>query len=270
MLRSRARRARNISAILLFVSLAGIVAALVFSGSDVPQESAALAPLENAPAWGFPFAPESSANDLALAQNSGSVYPYSIIPGGVSNARDLKLAIARDPVVASHYSGFDPAKARVIRLNKELAAYVSYRMGNKVYWTSRKLVLHAGENIITDGLHSARTRCGNRISEAPVKPVNSMEPMIPELETPEPGVLSSHPESPLAPWINSGPVFNPPIVPVFFGGGSPSHPSHDPPPTNPVPPVTPPTPVPEPSTLFLLATGISASLALRRKIKLPK
>jgi hypothetical protein len=111
-------------------------------------------------------------------------------------------------------------------------------------------------------------------------------------------------DSPLGPWIDSNPVgpvsappgpdhggFIPPIVPIFFGGGSPSHPSHNPPPTNPVPPGPPlnppppntppppspppppgppPTPVPEPGSLLLLATGISASLALHRKFKPPK
>jgi hypothetical protein len=282
----RARKARNTSAVIFVVFVAGICAALIPNGGNVSQESAAPLTVENAVPSGFPSAPGSPFIDLALVQNSRPVYPYSIIPGGVSSARDLKSAIASDPVVASHYSGFDLAKARVTRLNKELGAYISYRIGNKVYWTSHKHVLRAGENIITDGLHLARTRCGNRFSETAVKPVYSKEPTIAELETPEPGLLSFPFESPVATWMSSGPIaplspqatppgsdhggFIPPIVPIFFGGGSPTRPSHNPPPTNPVPPITPVNPVPEPSSLLLLATGFSAILGMRRKFKLPK
>jgi hypothetical protein len=285
MFRAQTRKARNASAALLIVSLAGVCAALLPIGSNYFQKSAAPAAVENAVPADFPYAAGTPVIDLALPLNSRPVYPYSIIPGGVSSPRELKSAIATDPIVASHYSGFDLAKARVIRLNKEMAAYVSYRRGNTVYWTSHKFVIRAGENIITDGLHSARTRCGNRISETAVKPVNSKDPTFAELETPEPDARSLPPESPLAPWVGPNSVaplsappgsdhggFIPPIIPIFFGGGSPSRPSQNPPPTNPVPPPppdTPPTAVPEPGSLLLLATGISATLAMGRKFKPP-
>ena len=296
--RFQAGKARKALAALLIVSVAAICAALIPIDSNDPQESEAPSAVENSVSADFSSAAGNLISDLALPLNSRPVYPYSIIPGGVSSPKELKSAIATDPLVASHYSGFDVAKARVIRLNKDMAAYVSYRRGNKVFWTSHKLVIRAGENIITDGLHSARTRCGNRISETAAKPVDGKEPLIAQLETPEPEVQSLPIGSPLAPWIGSNPGASlsvppgpnhggvlPPIVPTIFGGGSPFHPSHNPPPTNPVPPGPPlippppntppppgppPTPVPEPGTLLLLATGISASLALGRKYKLPK
>jgi hypothetical protein len=293
--RVQARKARNTFAALLIVSVACICVALIPTGSNYSPESAAPAAVENALPADFPYAAGTPGIDLTLPVNSRPVYPYSIIPGGVSSPRELKSAIATDPIVASHYSGFNLAKAHVVLLKKDLAAFVSYRRGNKVYWTSHKLVIRAGENIITDGLHSARTRCGNRISETAAKPVDAKEPMIAQLETPEPDGRSFPPDSPLAPWVGSNPLsappgsnrggFLPPIVPIFFGGGSPSHPSHNPPPTNPVspgpplippppnnplPPGPPPTTVPEPGTLLLLVTGISASLAIGRKFKLPK
>ena len=287
----QARKARNASAALFIVCVAGVCTALIPIGSNYSQESAASAAVENTLPADSPYAAGTPVIDLALPVNSRPVYPYSIIPGGVSSPRELKSAIANDPIVASHYSGFDLAKARVVLLKKDLAAFVSYRRGNKVYWTSHKLVIRAGENIITDGVHSARTRCGNRLSETAVKPVDAKEPMIAQLETPEPDGQSFPPDSPLAPWAGSNPLsappgsdrggFLPPIFPIIFGGGgSPSHPSHNPPPTNPVPPGPPPdnppppgpppTTVPEPGSLLLLATGISAALALGRKFKLPK
>ena len=34
------------------------------------------------------------------------VYPYSVIPGGVESAQELKNAVLRDSVVAGHYAGF--------------------------------------------------------------------------------------------------------------------------------------------------------------------
>jgi hypothetical protein len=237
--RFQARKARNTFAALFIVSVAGICAALIPIGGNDAQESAAPATVENAPPADFPSA---AGIDLALPLNSRPVYPYSIIPGGVSSPKELKSVIATDPVVASHYSGFDLAKARVIRLNKKLAAYVSYRKGNKVYGTPHKLIIHAGESIITDGLHSARTRCGNRISETAVKPVDAKEFLIAQLETPEPDARPFPLGSALAPWVGSNSVAPPgsdqggfiaPIVPIIFGGGSPSHPSHNPPPTNP-------------------------------------
>ncbi len=48
--------------------------------------------------------------------------------------------------------------------------YVSYRIGNKVFWTKHKLALRKGEAMLSDGTNMARTRCGNRISVLPVRP----------------------------------------------------------------------------------------------------
>lgn len=40
------------------------------------------------------------------------VYPYSIVPGGVRDAQELKWAADHDPVVRAHYAGFDYDHAR--------------------------------------------------------------------------------------------------------------------------------------------------------------
>ena len=117
--------------------------------------------------------------------SSRPLYPYSVIPGGIESASELRKAVANDPVVAAHYAGFDFAHAHVVRLTEARSAFVSYRKGNAVFWTSKKLRLLAGETLITDGTHTSRTRCGNQVSDAPRSPVApSGEPTPDTLATP--------------------------------------------------------------------------------------
>lgn len=112
------------------------------------------------------------------------VYPYSVVPGGIRDAHELKLAAERDPVVASHYRGFDYDHARVVRLVLARTVYVSYRIGNKVYWTRHRVSLKKGETVITDGRMTARTRCGNRVEEVPQQATASAEPAPEKFEEP--------------------------------------------------------------------------------------
>lgn len=95
------------------------------------------------------------------------VYPYSVVPGGVEDAKELKWVAEHDPVVAAHYAGFDYAHAQVVRLTLARTVYVSYRIGSRIYWTRRRLTLHKGEKLITDGRITARSRCANRVEESP-------------------------------------------------------------------------------------------------------
>jgi len=104
---------------------------------------------------------------LSQAQPSRPVYPYSVVPGGVEDAKELKWVAEHDPIVAAHYAGFDYARAQVVRLTLARTVYVSYRIGNHIYWTRRRVTLHKGEKVITDGRMTARTRCANRVEEAP-------------------------------------------------------------------------------------------------------
>lgn len=104
------------------------------------------------------------------------VYPYSIIPGGIQTLADLKLAIADDPVVARQFQGFDFQRARLIQVAQNESMFVSYRIGQKVYWTRRKLPLHSGETLVTDGNITARTRCGNRVAKTPLDTGSPLEP----------------------------------------------------------------------------------------------
>lgn len=104
------------------------------------------------------------------------VYPYSVIPGGIRTLADLKLAIADDPVVAQAYQGFDFQHAHLVEVAQKQSMFVAYRVGQKVYWTRKKLALHQGETLVTDGRITARTRCGNRISAVPLNTGSPVEP----------------------------------------------------------------------------------------------
>ncbi len=104
---------------------------------------------------------------LSQAEPRRPVYPYSVVPGGVEDAKELKWVAEHDPVVAAHYAGFDYDHARVVRLTLARTVYVSYRIGNRIYWSRRRVTLHKGETVITDGKITARSRCANRVEEVP-------------------------------------------------------------------------------------------------------
>ena len=178
-----------------------------------------------------------SALDLSDAWLDGSgtgwarrpVYRYSVIPGGVQSASELKAAIASDPVVAAHYRDFDLQAAHIIRLPSTRAFYVSYRLRNHILWTARRITLPAGEELITDGVHSARTRCGNMV--VIFRPVGVSPPQSPptDLDVPEtPDYLVGFPPlgPPLGPLVGppSDTLSSPPVAPLVPGLVTPGEP----------------------------------------------
>src|SRR5205814_72766 len=104
------------------------------------------------------------------------VYLYSVVPAGVYSVQELKDARTRDRVVADHYSGFDLERARATRLDRPRMAYVSYRLGDEIFWTRKQVHLAKGESVITDGVHRVRARCGNMISDKPYPKKSPLEP----------------------------------------------------------------------------------------------
>ena len=127
--------------------------------------------------------PQSDSKPLAFGTNR-LVYPYSVIRGGVLSPDELKRATELDPVVSRHFQGFDYGRAHLVQLSENRSMYVSYRIGEKVYWTRRKVSLHSGETLITDGRIVARTRCGNRVAQVPLDAGSPLEPSREELEQP--------------------------------------------------------------------------------------
>lgn len=157
------------------------------------------------------------------------VYPYSVVPGGVEDAKELKWVAEHDPIVAAHYAGFDYDHARVVRLTLAQTAYVSYRIGNRVYWTRHRITLHKGEKLITDGRMTARSRCANRVEEAPQQSASPVEP--PAVKFDEPIRLPSGTAMQAPPVPFQSALLNRPGVPGLlptgplslydpFGGGS--------------------------------------------------
>jgi hypothetical protein len=124
---------------------------------------------------------------LQAAEQNRPVYPYSVIPGGIGSVKELKWAAERDPIIAAHYAGFDFDRARVVEVALARTAYVSYRSGNHIYWMRRKITLHKGEKLITDGHLTARGRCANRVEEKPQQGASPAEPSPEALDLPLPG-----------------------------------------------------------------------------------
>jgi hypothetical protein len=242
----------------------------------------------------FKFDP---AEDNSSANRS--VYPYSVIPGGARTAIELRNAVTNDSIVRAHYADFAVANTRVERLEKTQAFYVSYRIGNSVFWTKNPMTIAAGEPVLTDGSNMARIRCGNRLSVVPVAPVSNIEPTPEAMEAPAGSVLLASIAAPaelplttpplaavLAPLPVPAPstpgFFLPfsPFFPMVPGGGSlppetpgtplppttpPSGPTPPPtPPLTPTPPATPPVATPEPSAALLLAAGLGCLFLLKR------
>ncbi|MGA8437967.1 MAG: PEP-CTERM sorting domain-containing protein [Candidatus Sulfotelmatobacter sp.] len=110
------------------------------------------------------------------------VYPYSLVPGGVEDAKELKWVAEHDPIVAAHYAGFDYDHAKVVRLTLDQTVYLSFRIGNHVYWTRHRVTLHRGEKLLTDGRMTARTRCANRVEDVPQQAAAPVEPPAVEFD----------------------------------------------------------------------------------------
>lgn len=253
------------------------------------------------------YAPASAPGLTVLAglpqvqvqgRNRRLVYPYSVVPGGVHSAAELQDATAHDPAVATHYAGFDFKRARLVEVQQPELVYLSYRKGNRIYWTRKQASLHKGEKLLTDGKITARTRCGNQVSVLPRAETAPDEPTMAELDRPD-GVASGidqlipsnfnssllNVNPPLPPVPPGGPTGStggstpPPlgggggggtVGPPIGGGGGGNCPNskstncnHNPPPPPPPPPPT----VPEPATIVLMLSGAGALLARYRFAK---
>jgi hypothetical protein len=285
------RIGRNLPSILLVVAILvmGVTLPLLYRLCRSSTNIGSLSATPSSDSSTLPsYWSDSDASTFSGPGADGPIYPYSIIPGGVADAKKLQTALQQDPVAAAHYRGFRGESAHVIRLVSDRQVYVSYRIADRIYWSRKKVSLRAGETLLTDGTNLARTRCGNRISELPAEPTAPVEPpaavlnalvlpalpfMSPETvpaplwaENPTPfllalsnGAQGPGPEGPFLPLL--------PLFPCCGGslGPTPNHPS--PPPPGPLPQPYPPPPLPpvltsEPRSLALFLTGFAGVLLL--------
>lgn len=114
------------------------------------------------------------------------VYAYSVVPGGVKSPDELAAARRSDPVVAAHFADFG-TNTRITTLQEDMYVYVSYRQGNKIYYTKKKHKVCKGELVITDGKNYARARCANRLSRVFKAPTLAFdEPSAPQFDYVDP------------------------------------------------------------------------------------
>lgn len=128
--------------------------------------------------------PKYNLHHLTKKQKDGEfwprVFPYSVVEGGVHSVQELRSVILQDPVIAKHYSNFNLDRARIIEAKADRDFHVSYRIGDDIFWTNKKLKVAKGERLITDGTNSTRTRCANMLSEVPLGKTSPNEP-VPEV-----------------------------------------------------------------------------------------
>lgn len=115
-------------------------------------------------------------------------------PGGAYSAEELIAATEADPVVFVQHGAVDRTAVRPVALPRPRHVYMSYRIGDQIYWTRSKVLLNAGEITLTNGDIQIRARCGNRISETAMFPASDSEPDVVEFDRlvdDEPDLLAS-------------------------------------------------------------------------------
>jgi len=182
------------------VGLAIALLALVLTLPSRPE--APLTEVNDVPSsFGAPPVDDSpfSADELASAftDDGHPVYRHSVVAGGVHSLDDVERAVDSDPVVREHYSRVSIANLKVVRTPARREAYMSYRVGDRVYWTSKKIALAEGEAVLTDGTTTIRARCGNLVSDEAMVPTLPQEPASSVFDSIQPGsVVASSAETP--------------------------------------------------------------------------
>jgi hypothetical protein len=162
--------------------------------SDLAFNSVYLRPEKNAP----PPPPVFRA--------SRKIYPFSVIPGGAFDAKELAKSIQGDPLAREHYQDIKPDELIAVRTAEPIQAFVSFRRDRKICWTQKPITIPKGELILTDGKHMIRGRCGNRIQQRPPETAVHSEQINEDM-------LETALDAPL-PSIGSLPLYYQPVLPV--------------------------------------------------------
>jgi hypothetical protein len=235
--------------------------------------------------------PAAAKTASPVTETVRRVYPYSVIPGGVNTGAAFGAYRISDRVLRDHFRDMG-SKVIPTTLARDKWMYASYRVANAIYWTKNRVLVRAGERLLTDGNTLVRARCGNRLSDLPQRPMQRFQPpavttdtftteitalpppgLIPESLPPEiplPGLPIVAPpdvappvpvEAPYPPGVPPGVppdtpgeiLLPPPVVPV--SGPLPPGRPYTPPPYTP-PATAPVIPTPEMNTWVLMIGGI--------------
>ena len=162
-----------------------------------------------------------ASTEPAAARATRPIYRHSVIPGGVYSAGELVEATEQDPVVFAEYgSAVRYAPVRVATSAAPRLVYMSYRIGDRIYWTRKKVRLNAGEVTLTNGQIEVRARCGNKISETAMFPASESEPDAVEFDSlvaDEPDLLAAELGSTRLLGIGSVPGASPRATPPISG-----------------------------------------------------
>ena len=183
----RLRRAGILGLLALVALSAGWILYRRSSSFSLPDTSADFSSSQRANRDTSPSLSLLAAQTAVALPNTGAkrvVYPYSVVPGGVRTPEELPQVSDHDLVVASHYAGFDFRRARVEELRQDQLVYLSYRLKDKIFWTKKKVALHKGEKLITDGKITGRTRCANQVSPTAQAAVSPEEPPVEKFDQP--------------------------------------------------------------------------------------
>jgi hypothetical protein len=192
--RRRSRRRRQLRRIRIAV-VATVLLGLLIAGWLVFPRHHHSSTDTTASSWPPPPAPNYAAMAAQIPVphpvriHHYPIYNYSVVRGGIHSVEELRQAIAHDRAVARHYARFQYEHARLVRLQKPALVYMSYRMNDRIFWTKTRHRLNPGEELITDGTISARTKCANQVSARKQLAVSPEEPPAAALEEVEPPPL---------------------------------------------------------------------------------
>ena len=84
-----------------------------------------------------------------IRRSAISIFPVSpSIPGGVHSAKDLRRALSNDDIIRARHADFQSGSARVIVLDKDRLAFVSYRIGAQVFGLHKSRYLKKAKNFL--------------------------------------------------------------------------------------------------------------------------
>lgn len=158
------------------IGLALSVAAVIVLRPAAPEAPDAVIDLSGALPLETPADQTLGGDPAQASAGEHPIYRHSVVAGGVHSPDDAVQAVERDPVVREHYAKVSLSKLKVVRAPERREAYMSYRIGDRVYWTSKKIALAEGEPVLTDGVTTIRARCGNLVSDVAMSPTAAEEP----------------------------------------------------------------------------------------------